>query len=334
MSYPPDLPPAPGTPYNDRRTGLTVFGILTLLMGVVCALLVPLMLATLTIAPRPGVPAQDTRTMLPAILMYGGLAVMFIWLGIGSIMARRWARALLLIISWCWLLIGIVSTVVMVTVVPGILEKTQTALPPGQPAPPPEVMQGVMGFTFVFLGVLFVILPAVWVFFYGSRHVKATCEAADPVERWTDRCPLPVLAIPLWLLSSLPWFLVMAVSRKAVIPFFGMFVAGPPAAAGYLLLTVLWGYGAWAIYKLRPTGWWIVTISMVVFCISAFLTYSRHDISELYRLMNYPADQITLMEKFNFLTGTRMAWLTLATIVPVLGYLLFVKRYFRALPAQ
>ena len=52
----------------------------------------------------------------------------------------------------------------------------------------------------LFLGVFFVILPAVWIFFYKSRQVKATCEARDPVARWTDACPLPVLALCLWFL--------------------------------------------------------------------------------------------------------------------------------------
>ena len=33
---------------------------------------------------------------------------------------------------------------------------------------------------FLVLGVVFVIVPAVWTFFYNSRHVKATCETRDP----------------------------------------------------------------------------------------------------------------------------------------------------------
>jgi len=38
-----------------------------------------------------------------SILFYALLAVLFVWLGIGSIMARRWARALVLVSSWFWL---------------------------------------------------------------------------------------------------------------------------------------------------------------------------------------------------------------------------------------
>src|SRR4051812_38801345 len=118
MSFPPDLAQASTAPYEDRKTGLTIFGILTLLMGAVCALFIPLMLASLTMSANVRGPAQDTRMILPALLMYGGLAVMFVWLGIGSIKARRWARALLLILAWCWLLVGIIGTAVVALVLP------------------------------------------------------------------------------------------------------------------------------------------------------------------------------------------------------------------------
>ena len=62
------------------------------------------------------------------------------------------------------------------------------------------------------LGVFFIALPKVWIFFHNSRHVKATCEARYSVTRWTDACPLPVLALCLWLLVSAPMMLVMPVT--------------------------------------------------------------------------------------------------------------------------
>ncbi len=324
MSFPPDLAQSFTVPYEDRKTGLTIFGILTILMGVVCALLVPLMLVSLKMSANLGGPAQDSRTILPAVLMYGALAVIFIWLGIGSIKARRWARALLLIVAWCALVIGIFGTVVAVFALPKVL----ASAPPGQPAPPPEALPFIMAISITFMVVLMVILPAVWVYFYGSRHVKATCEAADPTERWTDRCPLPVIAICLWMACGVPWMLFMAVAYRGVIPFFGAFLVGPAAKAIYFVLALLWGYAAWAMYKLRLSGWWIITITLALFSVSAFLTYSQHDVSELYRLMEYPADQIAQIERLGFLNGKGMAWLTLAGTVPMLAYMLFVRRYF------
>ena len=222
------------------------------------------------------------------------------------------------------MLIGIFGTAVAAFVLP----KALSSAPPGQPAPPPEALPFIMAISIGFMVVLMVILPAVWVYFYGSRHVKATCEAADPVERWTDRCPLPVIAICLWMAYSAPWMLFMAVAHQGVIPLFGAFLVGPAAKAMYVVLALLWVYAAWAMYKLRLSGWWIITITIALFGVSGFLTYSQHNVSELYRLMEYPADQIAQIERFNFLSGKGMAWLTLGATVPMLGYMLFVRRYF------
>ena len=91
--------------YKNRSTGLIIFGILTLLLGGLCALFIPLMLFGQTMAAKaPNAPPPNTAMLLPGLAMYGGLAVALIWLGIGSIKARRWARALLLIFSWTWLI--------------------------------------------------------------------------------------------------------------------------------------------------------------------------------------------------------------------------------------
>ena len=96
-------------PYKDRSAGLLIFGILTILLGCVAGLFVPLMFfgQAMSAKARTGVPAPFSA-ILPAVLIYSVLAVALVWLGIGSIMARRWARALLLIFSWSWLILGTV----------------------------------------------------------------------------------------------------------------------------------------------------------------------------------------------------------------------------------
>ncbi len=77
--------------------------------------------------------------------------------------------------------------------------------------PPAAITGMVIGMT-IFFFVFFVLVPAVWMFFYQSRHVKATCEARDPVTRWTDACPLPVLGFCLWTWLAVPMMLVMALT--------------------------------------------------------------------------------------------------------------------------
>src|ERR1035438_2743222 len=107
----PAIEAVPLPDYKDRSTGLIIFGILTLLLGCLVGLFVPLMLfGQMMAAKAPNAPPVNHAAMLPGIAIYGLLAVTLVWLGIGSIKKRRWVRALLLIFSWSWLIMGIVRS--------------------------------------------------------------------------------------------------------------------------------------------------------------------------------------------------------------------------------
>jgi len=320
-------------PYKDRSAGLLIFGILTLLLGCLAGLFVPLMLFGQAAAARTGNPPTPVAALLPGMCVYGVLAVALIWLGIGSIMARRWARALLLIFSWTWLVMGVVTTLFMVFFMPKMLANTGAGTA--------EVGAGqhhslgsaeidtIMVIMLVVFGVLFVLLPAAWVFFYKSRHVQATCETRDPVTRWTDACPLPVLGFCLWLAFGVLMLLVMPVVGHGVFPFFGFFLSGAPGTLAYVVVAAVWGYCAWSLYKIEQRGWWLILIALCLFTLSSLLTYARHDITDMYRLMGYPEAMIEQMQKFDFLAGNHMAWLTALSMLPFLGYLLFIKKFLR-----
>ena len=320
---------APVTAFKNRSTGLIIFGILTILLGCLAALMVLLVLAGFGVAAKnPNVPPTPLSAILMVIFLYGGVAVALIWLGIGSIMARRWARALILIFSWVWLLMGIM----MVIIVPIIMPKFFANLPAnanGQPALPPGAITGIVIFETLIIGFFFVVLPAIWIFFYKSPHVKATCEVRDPITRWTDACPLLVLSLSLLMWISVPMFLLMPVMARGVVPFFGMFLSGVPGSLVYVVIAALWAWGAWRVYKLDVRGWWLNLIVVVAFTVSNVLTYSRHSIGELYQRMGYPQAQIDQIQQLGIFTGNTMAWWTVIVMVPFIGYLLFVKKYLR-----
>jgi hypothetical protein len=315
--------------YKDRSVGLIVFGILTILMGCLAGLFTLLMLGQMAMMKHSNLSQVNTTTLLPAMSVYIVLAVALIWLGIGSIKARRWARAILLIFSWSWLVMGILMTVVM----PFFMAKVFTNLPAntqnGQLAMPPAAITGMIVFMVLFFAVFFVVVPAVWTIFYNSRHVKATCETRDPTTRWTDACPLPVLGFCLWLLFGAPMMLLMPLMGHAVMPFFGMFLTGLPGILLCLAMAALWVYAAWLLYRLDVRGWWLILIALVAFTVSGLLTYAHHDVIEMYQLMGYPQAQIDQIQKVGLLTGNRMNWLMLFSMLPFLGYLLFVKKYLR-----
>src|ERR1035438_1233849 len=85
----PVILPIEATPlpaYKDRSTGLMVFGILTLLLGCLAGLFAPLLLfGQIMGAQAPECTPTNYGVILPAVAMYGCVAVTLIWLGIGSI---------------------------------------------------------------------------------------------------------------------------------------------------------------------------------------------------------------------------------------------------------
>ncbi|HEY3664133.1 MAG TPA: hypothetical protein VGL24_13345, partial [Chthoniobacterales bacterium] len=176
-----------------------------------------------------------------------------------------------------------------------------------------------------------VCLPLIWALFYGGKNVKATCEARDPVIRWTDRCPLPVLGVVLWLIFGAFCMALMSVFHS-VTPFFGLVLSGPAGTAVYLVLAAVWAYGAWALYRLDRRGWWIIFLGMVLFCLSSLMTYARHDLSEIYAAMGYSPEQLKLLQGMPMLQGRAMMWSTLIFTVPYLAYLLYIRKFFVAQP--
>jgi hypothetical protein len=219
---------------------------------------------------------------------------------------------------------GVLSMGMMAIMWPSMMEGMNAGSPSKEPIPAVFLL-----ITMFIFGILTIVIPGGWILFYRSRHVKATCEARDPVMRWTDRCPLPVLAVCFWLGFSAAMMLLMTVVYRGVIPVFGAFVSGPVGSVIYLLFAGLWGYSARSLYKLEWRGWWIVIVSILLFSVSAFVTYSQRDIMELYTLMGYPEDQIALIKQYNFMSSKTIAWGTLAGTIPFIAYLLYLRKFLR-----
>jgi hypothetical protein len=322
------VPPPVQPTHKDRSTGLIIFGILTMLLGCLAGLMVLVMLAGQAMAAKATNTPSNLASIVPAAGVYGVMAVALVWLGIGSMMARRWARALLLVFSWAWLALGLLAIVMMAYLMPKMLAAMPAEGTNGQ-AMPPAAKDMVMVVMFIVFGVMFILLPAVWIFFYRSPHVKATCEQRDPVTRWTDTCPLPVLGLSLLGMFSVPMMLLMPLTGHIVMPFFGMFLTGLPGAMFGLAIAAVWGYASWSLYRLKPQGWWLFLIAIFVFTASGLLTFARHDVVEMYTLMGYPDAQIEQIKKTGLLAGNNMAWVSVFSLMPFLGYLLFIKKYFR-----
>ena len=313
-----------GAEYKNRKVGLIIYGVVQILMGGICALAVPMMvfgmIATAAMGDEMG-QQVSARMMIPGLLVYVFAAIWFVWLGIGSLMAKRWARALILVASWVMLLGGIMGMVFWVLVSPQMYE--QMALDPQMPKGMLPIIRHI---TTVFMALIYVILPAAFLLFYRSPHVKATCDELDPKARWTDRCPLPVLAVVL-MFAVWSGSLLFTASYSFALPFFGRLVSGGAGAIVCLALVVSFGWTAFGMYKLKLSAWWTGLLVSSAFLASSALTFSRIELGEYYELMGLPEEQIALIGQMDFTTPVMIVPMAISGTL-FIGYLLYIKRYF------
>lgn len=251
-------PPTVTPTVRNQSVGLMIFGIFQILLGCFCGL-TTLMVSVLTIlgpmAKTPqGVEAMNPQMMIPSLFLYVLWSVAFIWLGIGSIRARRWAWTLTVIVSWMWLIVGVFSFIVFMffigsTVSAAMEQQGQGEIPPGA-IMVMQIVGGAIAFG------LYVLLPSAFLIFYQRASVWATCQQRDPQIRWTDRCPMPVLALSLFLAFSVVSMLMTISVYGCVMPLFGHFVSGVVGATVMVLIALVLAYLAWGTYRLQMAAWW------------------------------------------------------------------------------
>jgi len=305
------------TGFRDRKTGLVVCGILEIIIGVLCALMALDLIVSAVLhnnSARPINAGTIARAGLPAVL--------FIWTGIGSIKTCRWARALSLVLSWLWLLVGVSSLILMLVFMPHMHDQMS---PKGQMSE--EIMVIARYWIPGLMAVIYVIVPAALLLFYGSRNVKTTCELRDPLVRWTDKCPLPVLAVSLMYGLGACLMLSRGLYWWAV-PFFGFVVSGMAGSVAAFINILLLGYVAWGTYKLKIMAWWCAILMTVAWALSTSITLSCVSLWDLYEKMNFPKQQLEIMTQYIMPHYSSIALLFRIWVVCIVGYLLYAKRYF------
>jgi len=313
----------PGQVPRDRRRGLVVFGVLSILLGVLSGLVGLFALVALALpeaTPLEGAPYRDSRSLLLSLPLYVALSMVFFWTGIGSIRARRWVRPIMIVIAWTWLPCGVLALAFWILLLPDVQAAMRAANLPPQVS---TVMSATLSGIFL---VIYVVLPTLFIWFYQSRDVKITLERLDPRESWTDRCPLPVLGLSLGLALSAAVMPCMLVYR--VVPVFGVMVTGTPAAVLILGTSAMLAVLARATYKLSPAGWWGALVLSIVIPLSGLFTFLRVDVFEIYRQMGFPDEQVEMIRQFKALgRGALCLWSALFGLVCVV-YMLWIRRFF------
>lgn len=340
----PSLPNVPA--YLDRGTGLMIFGVIQILLGLLAALMVPFVaLGAFVSRMAPG-GAMRPGQFVSAVATYAFIAVALIAPGIGSVQMKRWARALTLVTSWYWLIMGTLATVLLTAVLPvtvrGALAQAQKS---AADTPSADMSTGIMAvmltLIIVVLAFFLVLVPIAFVVFYSRKDVAETCRHRDPVERWTDRTPLPVLGASVALFTGAAYMLLTGMTTP-LFPFFGRYLTGIPAAACLVALAALDGYLAIALFRLQSTGWRIAILAAPVRILSVVLTYARTDVMEAYSKMGMSDAQLQMLNSNPMFRGHVLLWWGLISMLLFFGYLLWLKRYFKppaaaqaeVLPAQ
>jgi MFS family permease len=313
--------------FKDRKTGLIIFGIFHIIIGAFCVLF---MLSTIIGAMalrnlgETTTAAMSVGQMILFVSLYPLLAVWFVWMGIGSILARKWARALILITSWLWLICGIIGLIAILLFMPDIFGPLTT----GEEIPR-EAAVIVQTIVTAFLAFILIVVPGAFVLFYGSRHVKATCEQRDPQARWIDKAPLPVIALSsIWgcIAISMP----LTGLYRWTTHFFGLVLSGIPGAIIVLIYALLFAYAAWGTYKLQVKAWWCGFLATAASNVSIVLTFSRVSQGEFYEKMGLPQERLEIIQRLDLFHDLRVLILGGLAIIGYLVFIIYTKRYFKA----
>jgi hypothetical protein len=310
--------------FLDRSTRLTIFGILSVLVGAVALLfgllylLIPFMGNLL---PEDLAEAIDWRSAVIGWLTYSMLGAIFVWAGLGSIRRRRWVRSVMLTVSWSWLLFGVLLVVMSWLTLDHILAQ---ALEQSGASISERAVFIVKAAILTFECLFGVLLPALFVAAYRDQDLLLTCQAHDPNPGWADRCPPTVLGLSLGLGACA--VLGLPIALRAEAPLFGQLVRGWPAVLLTLGMSVFCAYLARAIYRQREAGFWGGVLFLLLFGVSIGVTLWAEGLAELMRALGHPEDQLGAFT--GALADSIAIWSSAGLTLASVAYFWAIRKYF------
>ena len=340
-------PAPPG--YKDRRGWLIAFGIVEILIG--CFFILMAAVMAFGISSMPHTSQQVPFALLYVVsLMYLGTAGLFVAIGIGSIRAKNWARITTLVVSWFWLVTGVFSVLMLALMLPIILHQQQTimAQQPGS-RPLPENFEHVIMVSMVALeAVTMVLVPLIFIVFYSSKNVKATCLAGSrfayqgagsvsiPAAQVPSALPVPPpgRSYPVPILILVIWFALGALSCAVtaiwipVAAVMGHVVHGGYAHALLGAYALVSAYCAWGFFRRKIEAWWAAVAWYGFSSISAAISSFRVDPLAIQRQAGFmtPESERMFQALPHFFTVIQIASTVIA--VGLWGFILMTRRYF------
>ncbi|HZN03582.1 MAG TPA: hypothetical protein VFD06_08320 [Candidatus Polarisedimenticolia bacterium] len=315
----PLAPPAPPT-YRDRSGLLLFFGIVEILIGGLCLLLVAASFLVLTAALQtaPGSPQPPALGLWLNVLVYLGAGGFLITMGIGTLRGKKWARAMMLVTSWPFLLAFLLGVLAAAFVAPSLMEAISSTQ--GKPE-----IRAAIWVVMAIMSLFFAAIPLSFILFYSGRNVRATFEARDPGPSWVDGRPLPILgfagAVGLYGL-----FLLLGLARGAY-GFFGVMLTGWAAALVIVAHVLLCVWLAVQIYRMTRAGWWANVAFAVLVHLSGWITLRVIGIHRLMEASGVSADAGQRPVLFDWVARFTEWFMPASMIVWVLT-LVWLRRYY------
>ena len=272
---------------KDRSSALVAFGVVQLAIAAGCATLLFTSAMRYERAASAGVTVSSSA-LASSVFVWGAAATYFAAAGIGSMRARRWARALSVAVSGLWLAGGVAGTIAVAILLPRLPSATAPLR------------------TLLICAAVLIALPLVLFKFYNRLDVGITCDRRDPGLAWTDRVPLPVLALIVVMIVAALWLLVNL--GRPVVPVFGTLLTGAAAPIAMLAIAGLCGNVAVQLYRLKESAWWTLVLLQVGGCAVTLAAMLRAEGA----MINQP-----LVMAF-----------TVATWLAYFAFLGYVRRYF------
>jgi hypothetical protein len=312
----------PERDFQDRSRWLVLVGLAEILIACLCALiavLLPILSRYFAQQSETAAISGGGMTILNAGIFLA-LALLFALLGVGTVRARRWARDLMLVTAWIWLIAGILTVFLLILIAPHELHKMGFA---GQKLLSSSELALFMIVYLVFVGFAYIVLPVLFILFYGGRNVRRTFESRDPVARWTSKCPLSVLTASQFLAGGAITLAVLPIFSDEV-PFFGWAFKGIPARLILILASLLLGYLTWAVYKLRAHSWWVSFCFSILTLVWLFGSRSKIDWARYITggRFSFGLDDRTLSAVF---INLGIAWVI---------FLVYIKKHFKESPGR
>lgn len=307
----------------DRSMWIKIFGVLNIIIGVFAVLMafltfIGMLVGSMLQSGFTG--SMRIYAIVSPVLMYLAVSVILIWCGIGVFKRRRWAGALMLVISSIWLIIGVIAMCSVLVTTPKMLQKIAEArgIDPG-------IQTVTLAFTIGFTAIIYLIIPGILVLFYSRPAVRGTFNLYSPSPSWTDKCPLPVLGLSLFFFIGI--YGCICGVFMGVFPVFGVILKGFPAVLLWIGCGALLIYISRGLYKLNIKAWWIALIWHISWLVSSLITFSKVSMENFYIQMGVTGDQMEII-KMAFITWKPFIWLAIFSVFILIVYQLYILRFF------